>query len=55
MVHLQFHEIPRERIFTESPSQLLKIDFLKTPRCLSKTTLPNVQIYNRILTASQVS
>jgi len=55
MVHLQFHDIPREQIFTEPPSQFVKIDFLSAPQCLSKTTLQNVHIYNRIIILSQVS
>jgi len=55
MVHLQFHDIPREQIFTEPPLQLVKTDFLSASRCLPKTTLRNVQIYNRIPALSQVS
>jgi len=34
IVHLQFHDIPREKLFTVPPSQLVKIDFLMAPRCL---------------------
>jgi len=34
MVHIQFHDIAREQLFTEPPSQLVKIDFLSAPRCL---------------------
>jgi len=55
MVPLRFHDIPREQIFTEPPSHLINIDFLSAPRCLSKTTLRNVQIYNRIPALSEVS